>query len=129
MIFPCSGIGKVSGTVAREAAKKVVKNLQAGKTEGPCLPLLTIGDEETVKKVKENPSIAIDGCPKACACKNIEKSGGNVKESVMVLKYMKDHKSLKPGTVTELTEDGEKLVDIISMDVSKKVEEITKGEK
>jgi len=126
MVFPCSGIGKVSGTIAREASKKAVKEMP-DITEGPCLPLLTIGDEETVNKVKENPSIAIDGCPKACALKNVEKSGGKVAKSFMVLEYMKEHKDLKPGTVTALAEDGEKLADIISKDVLKKVEEITEG--
>lgn len=126
MVFPCSGIGKVSGTIARETSKKVVKE-NPKKTEGPCLALLTVGDEETVRKVKENPSIAIDGCPKACALKNIEKSGGKVTESFMVLEYMKEHKNMKPGTVTALTKDGEKLVDLISKDVSAKVDEIMGG--
>lgn len=129
MIFPCSGIGKVSGTIARETSKKVVRDLNPEKTEGPCLALLTVGDEETVRKVKENPSIAIDGCPRACALKNIEKSGGKVTESFMVLEYMKEHKNMKPGTVTALTEDGKKLVDLISKDVSEKADEIMGGGK
>jgi uncharacterized metal-binding protein len=123
MIFPCSGIGKVSGTIARDAAKEVVDTMKEN-TEGPCLALLTVGDEETVKKVKENPSITVDGCPKACALKNVEKSGGTVEKSLMVMNYMREHKELKPGTVTDPGEDGKKLASIIASDITKTVKEL-----
>jgi len=122
MIFPCSGIGKVSGTIAREAAKEVTES--EPNTKGPCLALLTIGDEETVEKVKDSISITIDGCPKACALKNVEKSGGTVGKSLMVMDYMREHKDLKPGTVTEPGEDGKKLASIIASQVIKIVKEI-----
>ncbi|MEQ8192069.1 MAG: putative zinc-binding protein [Candidatus Eremiobacterota bacterium] len=123
MIFPCSGIGKVSGTIARDSVREVVHKLK-DSTEGPCLALLTVGDEETVKKVKENPSITVDGCPKACALKNVEKSGGKIEKSFMVMDYMREHKELKPGTVTEPGEDGRKLASIIASDISVMVKEI-----
>lgn len=123
MIFPCSGIGKVAGTIARDAVKEVVDSMKEN-TEGPCLALLTVGDEETVKKVKENPSITVDGCPKACALKNVGKSGGSVEKSLMVMDYMKKHRELKPGTVTEPGEDGKKLASIIASDISNILKEL-----
>ncbi|MEQ8171399.1 MAG: putative zinc-binding protein [Candidatus Eremiobacterota bacterium] len=123
MIFPCSGIGKVAGTIARDSVREVVHKLK-DITEGPCLALLTVGDEETVKKVKENPSITVDGCPKACALKNVEKSGGSVEKSLMVMDYMRKHRELKPGTVTEPGEDGKKLASIIASDISNILKEL-----
>ncbi len=123
MVFPCSGIGKVSGTIAIDSVREVVRKLK-DITECPCLALLTVGDEETVKKVKENSSITVDGCPKACALKNVEKSGGKIEKSFMVMDYMREHKELKPGTVTEPGEDGKKLASIIASDISGMVKEI-----
>jgi uncharacterized metal-binding protein len=121
MIFPCSGIGKVCGSIARDAAKYVIDSRESA--EGPCLALLTTGDEETVAKVKENPSITIDGCPKTCAMKNVEKNSGSVIKNIMVMDYMKKYKELKPGTVTDTGVDGRKLSGLIAEDII----EIIKG--
>ncbi|MEQ8191518.1 MAG: putative zinc-binding protein [Candidatus Eremiobacterota bacterium] len=123
MIFPCSGIGKVTGTIARDSVKEAIDKVKEN-IEGPCLALLTVGDEETVRKVKESIAITVDGCPKACALKNVEKSGGTVEKSFMVMDYMREHKELKPGTVTEPGEDGKKLASIIASDISVIVKEL-----
>lgn len=121
MIFPCSGIGKVCGSISRNAAKMVIDSRE--NAEGPCLALLTTGDEVTVAKVKENPSITIDGCPRNCALKNVEKNSGTVVKSIMVMDYMKKYKELKPGTVIEPGEDGRKISGFIAEDII----EIIKG--
>jgi len=66
-VIPCSGIGKSLGTVGRKAAYKVVDELRPQHARITCLALLTVGDEETLKKIRENPCISIDGCPAKCA--------------------------------------------------------------
>ena len=127
-VIPCSGIGKSMGTVGRKATYKVIEKLRPQNTRTTCLPLLTVGDQETLKKVRENPCISIDGCPTKCAQKNIEASNGKLKKSFMVIDTLRNHKNLKPEGIIELNPEGCKLVNIIAKDVAKAVDEIMESE-
>ena len=127
-VIPCSGIGKSMGTVGRKATYKVIEKLRPQNTRTTCLPLLTVGDQETLKKVRENPCISIDGCPTKCAQKNIEASNGKLQKSFMVIDTLRNHKNLKPEGIIELNPEGDKLANIIAEEVATAVDEIMESE-
>ena len=123
-VIPCSGIGKSLGTVGRKAAYKVVEELRPDQARITCLALLTIGDEETLKMIRENPCIAIDGCPAQCSKKNIEASKGKLVKSVMVTDLLRSHRGLKPEGVIKLNAEGEKLANLLADEVAKEVDKL-----
>jgi uncharacterized metal-binding protein len=106
LVIPCSGIGKVHGLISREATYLVTDELAPGRTDTLCLGLLVKRDEEAVAVVKIRHCITIDGCPKACAEKNVRMAGGQVAGKVQVAEAFKKHHGAKPGTATDLSEDG-----------------------
>ena len=109
IIIPCSGIGKAVGTITRRATYMVTDEMLPNGTDSICLPLLTIQDEETVRKIRENPCITIDGCAAQCAKKNVEHHHGKLKGSIKILDVMKENQKLKLGTVLDIGPGGEKL--------------------
>ena len=109
IIIPCSGIGKAVGTITRRATYIVTEELLPNDTDSICLPLLTIKDEETVRKIRQNPCITLDGCVAQCAKKNVEHHQGKLKGEIKILDVIKENPKLKPGNVLDIGPDGEKL--------------------
>jgi len=109
IIIPCSGIGKAVGTITRRATYIITDELLPNDTDSICLPLLTIQDQETVQKIKENLCITVDGCISQCAKKNVEHNQGKLKGSIKILDVIKENPKLKPGNVLDIGSDGEKL--------------------
>jgi uncharacterized metal-binding protein len=105
LIIPCSGIGKVHGLLTREATYLVTDELAPEQTETMCLALLVKGDAEAVEAVRTQPCITIDGCPKMCAEKNVKIAGGNP-TVVQVIDTLKEHPGAKPGSPTDLNNEG-----------------------
>ena len=128
VIIPCSGIGKSLGTVGRVATYKITEQMRHDDTRTVCLALLTVGDPEARKLVKENPCISIDGCPAQCSKKNVEASEGKLACSIMVTQFLRQNKSLKPEGVIELNSQGEKLAEIIAKNIAEKIDEILSKE-
>jgi uncharacterized metal-binding protein len=106
LVIPCSGIGKVHGLISREATYLVTDELAPGKTDTLCLGLLVKRDAEAVAAVEAQSCITIDGCPKACAERNVQKAGGQAARALQITEAFKRHQGAKPGTATELSEDG-----------------------
>ncbi|MEN6357962.1 MAG: putative zinc-binding protein [Armatimonadota bacterium] len=115
IIMPCSGIGKVHGLIAREATYAAADMANA---ETLCLALLVSGDKDARAKIKDADCIAIDGCPKLCAAKNVEMAGGRVVKSVRVVDSFRGHRGAEPGTATALADDGWKIVREIAADIA-----------
>ena len=92
LVIPCSGVGKVHGLISREAVYHVTDNLLPGQADTVCLALLVTGDAETRQKVQQTPCITLDGCPKLCAIKNVELSGGKIAKGIRVYDVMKRHR-------------------------------------
>jgi len=126
-IIPCSGIGKPTASVGREAAYRVVEDLAPAETDTLCLSLLTLGDPEAREKVRENRVITIEGCPKDCARKNVEASGAIPDLSRRVHDYLKEHRELKPESVMDIGAGGEKLADIIAEDIAAEARKLLDG--
>jgi uncharacterized metal-binding protein len=125
LVIPCSGIGKVQGLISRETVYRVVDALPPLGAETVCLALLVTGDPETIKKVRDRPCITIDGCPKLCAQKNVEMSGGKVSHAVHVFETLKRHRGKPFGSPTALSEDGWAAVNEIAADVAESVRQMT----
>jgi uncharacterized metal-binding protein len=106
LVIPCSGIGKVQGLITREATYLVADELAPGQTDTLCLALLVKRDAEALAAIKNQYCITIDGCPKACAEKNVQMAGGQAAKAVQITEAFKKHHGAKPGTATDLTEDG-----------------------
>jgi len=124
IIIPCSGIGKAFGSVGREAAYVVTEELRPGCTSTVCLSLLTLGDEETRRRVRQHPTITIDGCPTACARVNVEQAGASPAATFRVFDVFRRHKELKVRRVADIGEAGEAMARILAEEIADKVDEL-----
>ena len=124
-VIPCSGIGKPTASVGREATYRIVEDKRPECADTICLGLLTLGDEEAAAKVRNADVITIDGCAKDCARKNVEASGKAPAMSHRVHDYLKEHRDLKPETVLDIGEAGRKLVEVIAENVAEEIDELT----
>ncbi len=118
LVIPCSGIGKVHGLISREAVYHVTDDLLPGQADTVCLALLVTGDAETKQKVQQTPCITLDGCPKLCAMKNVELSGGKIAKGIRVYDVMKRHRGENFGTATALSEAGWTVVEELATEVA-----------
>jgi uncharacterized metal-binding protein len=118
LVIPCSGVGKVQGLMSREAAYHVTDKLLPEVADTVCLALLVTGDAETRQKVQETPCVTLDGCPKLCAFKNVELSGGKIAKSIRVYDVMKRHRGANFGTATALSDEGWVAVEDIAAEVA-----------
>lgn len=123
-IIPCSGIGKPTASVGRDATYRVIEEKRPGSSDTICLALLTLGDEEALEKVRNSDVITLDGCAKDCARKNVEAAGKPPVSSHRVPGYLKENKDCKPETVLDIGEGGEKLAEIIADDVAQEIDRL-----
>lgn len=117
-VIPCSGMGKVYGLIARESALSVVADLCPDQAETACLANIVMGDEEARGLVEGKECITLDGCAAMCAAKSVELAGGIMKKKVRVIDTFRRHKGAKPGTATELTDEGWRIVDEIAGEIA-----------
>jgi uncharacterized metal-binding protein len=123
-VIPCSGIGKATASVGRDATYRVIEDKRPETSDTLCLGLLTLGDEEAVEKVLSNKVITIEGCAKDCARKNVEASGVAPDISHRVHDFLKEHRDLKPETVLDVGEGGRQLTEIIADQVADEVDDL-----
>ena len=127
LIIPCSGIGKVHGLLSREATYMVTDEIAPKQTDTMCLALLVKGDSEALEAVKSQDCITIDGCPKACAEKNVKIAGGNPAKIVCVIEALKKHQGAKPGNPTELSDEGWAIAREIATEVADSATRLSEG--
>jgi uncharacterized metal-binding protein len=118
LVIPCSGIGKVHGLISREAVYRVTDTLLPGRADTVCLALLVTGDSRTRERVQRTPCVTVDGCPKLCAQKNVELSGGQVVLGVRVYDALKRYRGGQFGSPTTLSEEGWTVVDAIAGEIA-----------
>lgn len=128
LIIPCSGIGKPFGSISRDATFRVVDELRKGRADTNCLSLLVMGDEEATRQIRESRCIAVDGCPLACAKKNIEIAGGEIAAYFRVMDLLRENRGLRPRQVTFLDEDGLELSELLAEKIASKVDELGGGQ-
>ncbi|MCL5772357.1 MAG: putative zinc-binding protein [Actinobacteria bacterium] len=128
IVIPCSGIGKPIGTVSREVAYEIMR-LKPDTAETVCLAALTSGDEESIKKIKDNYVITLDGCAKHCAQKNTQAYGKEPDKNYMILKFAAQNPDKKPEGIIDIGKGGRELVKTISEKIVSDIDEIKQNEK
>ena len=124
LIVPCSGIGKAFGSVGREATYVVVEELRPEESGTVCLARLTLDDEESHALVRGRQTIAVDGCPKACARISIEQAGGAPSATFRVFDVFRAHKELRVAQVSDIGDSGRELAHILAEEIAAKVDEL-----
>jgi uncharacterized metal-binding protein len=124
-IIPCSGIGKVFGSMSRETAYIVVNELAHDRTEIECLPLIMTGKKEVVERLRANKIISIDGCPMKCSFHDITEAIGRVDAEFMTPDIIKENRDLKPETtIFPMGDNAKKLSRKLAEQVVEKVDEL-----
>jgi len=108
----------VHGLISREAVYHVTDQVMPKQADTVCLALLVTGDPESRQKVQETPCITLDGCPKLCAYKNVELSGGKIAKGIRVYDVMKRHRGASFGSATALSEEGWAVVEELAGEVA-----------
>lgn len=128
-IIPCSGIGKVFGSIGREATYIVLNELAKGKVELECLPLIVKGKKEVIEKLKANKVIAIDGCPLKCSYNNLIEQVGNVDAQIMTTNIVKENRDFKPEpSIIPIGENTKVLSQKLAEQLAKNVDELLENE-
>ncbi|MFW9874860.1 MAG: putative zinc-binding protein [Candidatus Thorarchaeota archaeon] len=128
-IIPCSGIGKVFGSIGREATYIVVNELAKGKVELECLPLIVKGKQEVIEKLKASKIIVIDGCPLKCSYNNLIEQVGNVDVQIMTTNVVKENRDLKPEpSIIPIGKNTKVLSQKLAEQLAKKVDELLENE-
>ena len=83
-VVSCSGEDCLGGTISRLATRKMLDEVRPDQTVTICLPLFIAGGQEERTFAKDFPTIAVDGCSKACAKRATEKYSGKVNSEVFV---------------------------------------------
>lgn len=124
-IIPCSGIGKVFGSIGRNAAYILVNELAKGKTALECLPLIVKGKKEIIQALKENKVISIDGCPLKCSYNDLMEAVGKVDAQFLTTEILKENRDLKPETsIIPIGENTKELSRKLAEKITLKVDEL-----
>ncbi|MDR0311416.1 MAG: putative zinc-binding protein [Acidobacteriota bacterium] len=126
VVVPCSGIGKVTGLIARETVLRVTGKTAPEIAETACLAHLVTGDDEAKAKVSGRACITVDGCTALCAAKSVEAVGGGVQAKFQVLDEMRKHRGKNAGDGTALTSDGWQIVDEFAAQIAQRANELYK---
>lgn len=123
-VIPCSGIGKATASVGRDAAYRIVEDLLPEECDTMCLALLTLGDADALRTVRENRVVTIDGCGKDCARKNVEAAGKPPEIAHHVQDFMKKYREHKPDSVLDIGEGGRKLAEAVAEEIAAEIDEL-----
>ena len=127
-IIPCSGIGKVFGSIGREATYIVVNELAKGKAVLECLPLIVKGKKEVIEELKASKVITIDGCPLKCSYNDLKEVIGKVDAQFLTTDIVKENRGLKPEpSIIPIGENAKQLSRKLAEKVSTKVNKLLDG--
>lgn len=128
-ILPCTGVGQVVGTIARQAAYRVCDKKRPDETALVCLPALVKGVQEDIDMIRECPVIVIEGCKECCATYALELQQGRASRSVRVWDVLKGKGLvIKREARSRLTASEETAVTLVAEDVVKQLDSIMQEE-
>lgn len=128
-ILPCSGIGKVFGSIGREAAYIVVDELAKDKTKLSCLPLVVKGKKELIDEIKANHVIVIDGCPLKCSYNDVMEATGKIDGAFLSTDAVKKNRDKKPEPdIIPMGENAKALARTLAEEITSKVDELLNQE-
>lgn len=124
-IVSCSGEDCLGGTISRLATRKMLDEVRPDQTVTICLPLFIAGGQEERMFAKEYPTIAVDGCSKACAKRATEKYSGKINSAVFVDEIIGKEAATGPVLSTrDLTAEHHAMVEKVVAVVTQKFDEI-----
>ena len=113
-ILPCTGIGQVVGTIARQAAYSVCDDLLPDRTCLVCLPALVKGVQEDIDMVS-GPVVVIEGCKERCAAHALKLHGGTPSSEIFVPDVLKGTRiKIRREARRQLTESEQKVADLVA---------------
>jgi len=124
-VVSCSGEDCLGGTISRLATRKMLDEVRPDQTVTICLPLYIAGGQEERMFAKEYPTIAVDGCSKACAKRATEKYSGKVNSVVFVSDIIGDELAESPALSTrDLTAEHAAMVEKVVAVVTQQFDEV-----
>jgi len=127
-ILPCTGVGQVVGTIARQAAYQVCDDLKPDDTVLVCLPALVKGVQEDIDMIRICPVIVIEGGEEACATYALGLHGGTPTVTISVPKVMRGKGlKIKREARKQLTEPEQAVVRLVSGQVVREIERLCSG--
>lgn len=111
-IVSCSGEELAVGTVARQAALKVLNELRPRETVTICLPLFLAGGAGDRAFAKLHPTITVDGCDLRCAARGTEKYSNKPAASLVVNELVAECGLERPEGRRRLNAAGQKAVEV-----------------
>jgi uncharacterized metal-binding protein len=124
-VVSCSGEDCLGGTISRLATRKMLDELRPDQTVTICLPLFLAGGQEERMFAKMFPTIAVEGCNKACAKRGTEKYSGEVNSVLFVSDIIGDAVAESPSLSTrDLTAEHREMVDKVAAEVTKQFDKI-----
>ncbi len=117
-ILPCTGVGQVVGTIARQAAYAVCDDLQPDRTCLVCLPALVKGVQEDIDMIRDCPVIVIEGCKERCATHALRLQGGTPSSEVFIPDVMKGTGlKIKREARRQLTESEQQVAKLVAQQI------------
>jgi len=83
-VLPCTGVGQVVGTIARQAAYRVCEDDRPDDTILLCLPAMVRGVQEDIDMVRQCPVVVVEGCKHRCAAYALTMRGGAAAATVFI---------------------------------------------
>ncbi|MHB1135046.1 MAG: putative zinc-binding protein [Chloroflexota bacterium] len=125
-IVACSGEDLCEGTISRLAARQVLEELRPGRTVTICLPLFLAGGEGERAFARTYPTIAVDGCGKACARRGTERHSGPVGAALAVSDIVAGAGQRTSGEVSarRLSDDDRAAVALVAARIATEVDRL-----
>ena len=127
-VLPCTGVGQVVGTIARQAAYCVCDDRRPEDTVLVCLPALVKGVQEDIDMIRICPVVVIEGCKERCASHALKLQGGTPSATVSVPKVMRGKRlAIKREARRGLTEAEQTVVELVTQSVVAQLDRLKSG--
>lgn len=123
-IVSCSGEELPEGTTSRVACRKVLEELQPGRSVTMCLPLFIAGGVEERTFASKYPTITVDGCEKRCAAIATEKLSGKPAKCLIVTDILKKKGVPRPTKLRHLGPEEKAAAQAVAEEIAKAIDEV-----
>lgn len=124
-VLPCTGIGQVVGTIARQVAYRVCEDLRPEDTVLVCLPALVKGVQEDIDMIRTCPVVVIEGCRESCATYALNLQQGKTAAVVSVPDAIKGKKlKIKREARRQLTQPEKDAVELVAKIVVAEIDKL-----
>ncbi|HUT61222.1 MAG TPA: putative zinc-binding protein [Phycisphaerae bacterium] len=127
-VLPCTGVGQVVGTIARQAAYRACDDMRPDATMLVCLPALVKGVQEDIDMIRDYPVIVIEGCEELCATHALSTQGGSPAATVSIPDIMKGKGlRIRREARSRLTDSEQAVVELVADRVAAEIDRLGSG--